>query len=572
MKGAKTCSRCKAQHYCGKECQTKDWKRHKKHCTASGKIYDKDMIDGMIQDFHSILNGHFHLMLNGPKIPKYHEEFEQVYPGENLAYERLKSSWIQSGKYHIHSELEYGTGIFSPFFQKRWGPNSSYHYKELQTFLSREDLEPGDILEKILLHGVEEAIEPYKCNQSMRNSTVQPQQFIIGETYIAIGFVDIFPLVTGSFVSEDEHNEHKLKPMNYLCYDKCPIPVARSMVLYQMMVDGVSIDSILQAWFSTGWSKKTLSDYQSSCSKVLKYLDPSKDTDLSISRLLTHWMKTTLKMDSVQYKWTQFLQESRFEPLANLQYEKDRVDYARYLITGHIFGNNKEDYTYGNPTMFSLPQFCSDFHLNEENFFATLAMDFLDYKSSLLVSVTQKVKTGLQELIQHIKRGSVVCRFSVEEFNIHNKEILKNVKALDAAQIDWSNIPDYLDLNNFFDMAKACDGSKTIHTPHYMNWMYYVFGTNLIDFPNMKEMAQIIDKERQEGYRNIRDNRQFLRQDRYIEYCMNSALAVLSTKYRQKFVDFVFRGQNVEVTEPLAEVFNPFARVPCTFSISFNFR
>ena len=32
------CSRCMQVHYCGKECQTKDWMQHKKHCKRVGHV------------------------------------------------------------------------------------------------------------------------------------------------------------------------------------------------------------------------------------------------------------------------------------------------------------------------------------------------------------------------------------------------------------------------------------------------------------------------------------------------------------------------------------------------------
>ena len=34
--GGMNCSRCKMVSYCSKECQKKDWKRHKKSCNADG--------------------------------------------------------------------------------------------------------------------------------------------------------------------------------------------------------------------------------------------------------------------------------------------------------------------------------------------------------------------------------------------------------------------------------------------------------------------------------------------------------------------------------------------------------
>ena len=40
-----TCSRCKKQAYCSKECQRSDWKQHKKTCKAPEAATDADIID-----------------------------------------------------------------------------------------------------------------------------------------------------------------------------------------------------------------------------------------------------------------------------------------------------------------------------------------------------------------------------------------------------------------------------------------------------------------------------------------------------------------------------------------------
>lgn len=37
----KKCARCKSTYYCGRECQKKDWKRHKKSCFNIFAEYEK---------------------------------------------------------------------------------------------------------------------------------------------------------------------------------------------------------------------------------------------------------------------------------------------------------------------------------------------------------------------------------------------------------------------------------------------------------------------------------------------------------------------------------------------------
>ncbi|KAJ7346964.1 hypothetical protein DFH08DRAFT_869925 [Mycena albidolilacea] len=38
------CSGCKTRFYCGRECQTSDWKSHKRPCAAAPKWYDKHRV------------------------------------------------------------------------------------------------------------------------------------------------------------------------------------------------------------------------------------------------------------------------------------------------------------------------------------------------------------------------------------------------------------------------------------------------------------------------------------------------------------------------------------------------
>ncbi len=505
-----------------------------------------------------------------PEMPKFHDEYKKVYPRDVAFYTKLRDSWVMSKmltKEIVLKELS-RREVDHRIFMKRWGPCALSH--ELRVFLSNNPKQ-GDIFS-------EKPSEAYgylpgqQIYQSMRNSPVTPQTFELGETYVAIGFVDMFPLVVGSFVTKDKDGTEQ-EPMVYYGYDKSVIVIARNIVLYHMMKNVACIDSILQVWFSTGWSKKTLDNFHLSCSQVLQNLDYTFHCDLAmIKELLTHWMKTTLSMKSVQILWMQHIEQCLLHPLPNLYHEKDRVEYARYLSTGHIFGSDKSDFLYGNLSMFSLPDSFQGFKREQENILAAIAMDSLEYDDSLLVCVTKKITKGLQKLRELIKSGSIICHFINAEFNLQEQEKLKEIKKLNAKGIDWSNLPDYLNQDDFFIMAQSCDGSSTLHSLHFMNWLFFVYGTCLIDYPNMTEVYKELVHQREVDFRRAKGSRPFFRQDHYIEYYMNTSQHVLGKRYMKTFIDFVFGGRNVDVREPISEDFNPFSRNEDTFFLSFTFR
>ncbi len=120
-------------------------------------------------------------------------------------------------------------------------------------------------------------------------------------------------------------------------------------------------------------------------------------------------------------------------------------------------------------------------------------------------------------------------------------------------------------------MARACGGRKTTHFLHFMNWSNYVFGTCLLDYPNMLDEYQSLSNNQQRHYGRNKGKWPFFRQDRYIEYYMNLAQAVLATKYMNNFITFAFDGRGVKISKPISEKFNPFERNPGTFFISFTF-
>ena len=314
----------------------------------------------------------------------------------------------------------------------------------------------------------------------MRNIPVQKSKFCSGNNYVSIGFVDMMQLLVGSLEIDPS-----LNPIMFVGYDKSDVVVARNYVIYDMILRESSPNSILQVWFSAGWNKGTLEDFQRSCTRLVQ----NADLQAQVRELLCHWMTSKRNYKSVQPLVTRLSRERMFNPMKNLQHRQDRVDYARYIFTGCIFGSEGEEYVYGNTTLFSLPKGHENHDRQEESIFATISMHGFTYNTSLMKSATELVFNGLLRLISTVRAEQVICKFDVKELKKDDTNTLQEIKRLNPLVIDWSNVPEYLTISDFFTMAMSCSGKNTTHQAHYMNWVYHVLGASLVDYPGRKKLC-----------------------------------------------------------------------------------
>lgn len=81
------------------------------------------------------------------------------------------------------------------------------------------------------------------------------------------------------------------------------------------------------------------------------------------------------------------------------------------------------------------------------------------------------------------------------------QEVVQEVATFEPWTMSWSNIADYLDYQEFHDVARACSiHGGTIHFGYSMNWTTEVFGTHIVDFPGPERAdvrASILDKANQ---------------------------------------------------------------------------
>ena len=375
-------------------------------------------------------------------------------------------------------------------------------------------------------------------------------------------------MLVGSFHADQDGSQ--TEPLTFVGYDKSDVVIARATVIYEMLLNKISLESILQVWFSTGWSEETQKEFQKVCGKLIKSMEHATHT--RVKTLLNHWAISQVGFKTVLPLWKQFVGEYQLEPLNNLRYERDRLAYARYMLTGQIFGKNDKDYVFGNVTIFSLPEKFDNYRRQDQNFFAALSFEDFTYEGSLMESVTAKMTKGLATLMEHITNKRVTCKFLLRNIDFDDRETLEEIQKLNAKVIDWSNISDYMPISDFFDMTKICSGSNTRHSMHFMNWTDYVFGTSLLDYPDKSGVYKTLKKEMMLKYDKVKKTRPFLRQDQYLLYYMNAADEMLCAKYRQNFIDYITKGRDMMVSEPTSEEFNPFERCNSCFFLSFTFK
>ena len=117
----------------------------------------------------------------------------------------------------------------------------------------------------------------------------------------------------------------------------------------------------------------------------------------------------------------------------------------------------------------------------KESVYHTFSGD-LNSESSFLASIEKRFLGNLANLRRHIKENQIKITVSVATISADNKALLGEIKGLKPTGIEWSNIPDYFTIQEFFSIARRCSVKGTRHSFHLMNWLHKVYGTNLVDY------------------------------------------------------------------------------------------
>lgn len=542
------CGDCKERLYCRKLCQKRDWYlRHKKLCPGT-PLYKGTQKNGDESNIGVASLDKYYFILNEKAVeftrkkvisivnsckqpnlnfPPYHKEYQETYPDEEEHYHFLKDVFY-------HQMLE------------------TIHFEELARCKENyRCLLPESLLKERLSY-------PKLLYQIFRNTPAVKTTFEFGKTYVFIGYVDLLECMMGDFIGNGDK-------VNVYGFEQSGICAARSLIIYEMMKMKKDVDSILEVWFSTGWSEKTSEDFHSACGNVVTSSQPQEVRDL-----IDHWKVAHLSLNKARLKWKQgYLTRKSLNAIANLIKKQDRVEFCRYQLTGQIFGQ-LDLQIYGNVTMFSLTPVFEEYLLSAAYFFNSFSFKEKELSSEInfIECVTQHYKSKLQQLVKLVAESKVEITLSVMDVQLENKEAVNHIQSLKADYIDWNNIGEYMEKEKFFELASACSTKETIHSQHFMNWFKRYHGVRLCHFDNfdffVKSKKAIID---------MLGSCAFLRKDDYFDHHSVILINGIANQYINEFVQYHFKLEEIEILRiDYPEISNPFFRMGYIFHASFQFK
>ena len=416
-------------------------------------------------------------------LPKFHMEYKTRFPADSRGFQTLHDEYNLESVGLFMRKQPVGD-ILGPFgnvrqmLVKRW----KHINGSLLQYLKSGEAKPGDVYRAHPCLTDPSAMGGYgellgvKRFQAMRNTSSPPLQLERGRWYVSFGFVDLQQLLEA-----EVKGPKGAGPVVWTGYEESPMAVARVRLVLAMLQSGVSSNHVLQTWYSASISPEAAKDLQRCCRHLAKTEQGPK-----VRLLLESWGRASLGLEEASARWAQHLGSSDMMAISQLAHEVDRTDYAHYLFTGQVFVPRSSKLT-GNPTFFCLPEVYKNMKKGDENVFHSLDIKSLSYHKSLKITIEKRFTEQLEKLRKSIEEGQLVVTVKVKMLRPGMAEFFHEIQEKDPAQINWSNIPDYLVPKDFFEMARQCSGKSTQHSLHLMNWLGNVFGCNLMDYVNLAE-------------------------------------------------------------------------------------
>ena len=527
------------------------------------------------------------------KIPDISAEYRKAYPmdvtnriGElkdyQFQFEKIFGEIAQGGQ-------AFGDGDFDEdHLEERWDIFPS----EVSAFKRRiKGAVPGDIIDVGPRgYGAADRVTSDRVipNQMFRNTPAETYPFENGRTYVGFGYVDLSQLMWSN------HVLHGDGVVDFYGYDQAEITVARSLLILEMLKSAekkVSNKSILQVWFSSCWDKETKQEFAAFLQEVI-----AKSNNSLLKKHAKIWSKKAISVKDAEEKFEARRESSKFCPLFNLKSADDCVRYARYLFTGYLFMDVRgKDAVSGNVTMF--PNASDNWtrvgETSFEDFFQSIGlttmMSHLTKEDKSLIQFVQDVtKVKLQTFRSLIQSGAICCHLNVQEVQTKDDRFAEEVRRLNPARIDWSNIPDYMDRHDFQMFAKKCSGPKTVHTFHTMNWIQKVFGAQYLDYNGSRSLLEKMLKDYQKlkhkwldpasgnhPQDETRELKRLARLDPPFKLPTNEFMERAAVKFGGNYAKYFLTTRdekNLNMSLTLGNAVNPlFVQVDSTIFVAFSF-
>ena len=595
--GTSRCAACKSVYYCSQPCQKQAWKAHKPECkrlqSLSHEAHTAKMPSALdtlktkdLKGLNSLLSS-FSLGVKTDEYSDVHKEYRARYPKDPFNIKILEKHCHGYKFTRMHPSVLNDMNISLMAFgskeqilRKRWG----HMAPNLLMYLSEAKV--GDIYLANFFTEKEDNIQYLtqfdRRYHIMRNTAVRSMTTHVGKVYVSVGFVDLQEVMF-SDISDPAIEGN----VSWHCYEANEVAFARAKIILELFkTDICSDEDILQIWYSTSLERSAQIALQTTCKQL------ATDTSLSprLKILFSFWGSTGLSTQDARMDWTKYIHNAAMDKIYALENITDRVDYARYLLTGEVFLRPDARKTFGNVTMSCMPKGFEHFRRDQHNIFHTLVLQNMTYESSLMGTVRKLFTAKANKFRRFVLDGKIIVK--LYQKTVHNADfkILKQIKGLNPAMINWSNLPDYLRQKDFFETAQACSGAKTQHHFHLMNWVCKVYGCSLIDYVRFdlrefldsshlpfsdrdgkleKVYKSLADEFRVKMVQEVKDTLKSFQINPILPNEMNTAGSVLAPKMLPHFKNFFFGWS--EMVEMIAGIKLPKASsIPSLDEIHFS--
>ncbi|KAG9402224.1 hypothetical protein AC1031_006845 [Aphanomyces cochlioides] len=386
----KTCSQCNVASYCNRACQKQHWKLHKNQCHVPHARNIEDVrreveTHGHVStDSVARTNALMELLtMTQPtcapaeiarfytsRTPPLVDEWKQHQAAFNATYRNVP---LQQCTHLVKAEFELTRGL-SLHEINLVDPNGrldspGWVIKRLNTispdamrWFSQAPL--GDVRE------VEDQMYSPTLHHSYINAVPPLVQY--GRVHVAVGYVDLSMLFTATKLSA---------PLRWIGYEASVYSVAKT----------AAVDCILQVWYSSAWSERTLRQFRAAVLSVL-----SHDWPPSVEQLLAWWHQHTPTLAQARREWLGKTDHASLDPLANAASPQSRALLLSYLFTGQLL-----EATVGSVTMCCLPPGFESSRGRDESVLQTIPWsDLVDCieNGDLVAAATTTLRLKLRQL------------------------------------------------------------------------------------------------------------------------------------------------------------------------------
>ena len=340
--------------------------------------------------------------------------------------------------------------------------------------------------------------------------------FFQGTTHLAVGFNDLNSLMNCKWMNAPEE-EFMHKPSRFVGLEMNPFNVAKALVITEMLSKPeITLDAVVQVWYSTVWSQETLSSFRRCIESVLDKgehrLAPYRQnfklgsfsaanvSNCFVSSYLHHWLSVKpISFKEARRLWlnnTMYQNCKMFQQISSFKRRQDKFAIIQYCLTGEVFGNSAFKphglNAVGSLTFWQCPEGSPP--LDGESMFNAFAIEdltptFHEDKSRNIVEVFEtKAIRDIGNMRSRLLDGTV----SIELYVGVLKPLTENdghdlvnfiTTVIKPYTIGWSNVIDYMELGSFHDLGRAISSHGDVaHYGYSMNWPAETFGANIMDY------------------------------------------------------------------------------------------